>query len=236
MFRSRAAYPAAEVVCVRKGWLLLLAALIPVMLSAGSAAPAPSRTPERMIWIETDRKPLTVYEDQRAALVFPIASGAADTPSPLGVFRVVSRFETELSGFGTRFLGLNVPWGQYGIHGTSKPASIGQNASHGCIRLSVRDAETLYRLIPNGTRVVIEGGPFGPLNWGLRPLREGDRGADVYELQRRLMQRGLLGNAYGVFGPATRQAVRAVRQALGLPPGDQADPALQRRLGMAAFE
>ena len=105
---------------MQKGWLLLLAALIPVMLSAGSAAPASSRTPERMIWIETDRKRLTVYEDRRAALVFPIASGAADTPSPLGVFRVVSRFETESSGFGTRFLGLNVHRGQYGIHGTNK--------------------------------------------------------------------------------------------------------------------
>ena len=38
-------------------------------------------------------------------------------------------------GFGTRWLGLNVPWGIYGIHGTNQPWSIGTQASAGCIRM-----------------------------------------------------------------------------------------------------
>jgi len=200
------------------------------------AAPVAAGPSGILIWIDLDQKRLTVYENGAAAAVYPIASGAADTPSPIGVFRVNRRFATEMSGFGTRFLGLNVPWGQYGIHGTNKPESIGSGASHGCIRLRVRDAEKLYRLIPTGARVVIEGGPYGPLNWGLRSLKEGDRGADVKEMQLRLMQRGYLWSADGVFGAATRQAVVRARKDLGLPMGDQADPALQRKLGMLAFE
>ena len=190
-----------------------------------------------LVWIELDSMRLTVYRDGRPVSVYPIAAGKRSTPSPIGVFRVTHRFATELSGFGTRFLGLNVPWGSYGIHGTNRPESIGSAASHGCIRLNVKNAEALYDLVPNGARVVIEGGPYGPLNWGARTLREGDRGADVRQLQLRLIQRGFLwGGADGSFGPATKKAVAAARRALGLPPGDVADPALQQALGMIPFD
>lgn len=43
----------------------------------------------------------------------------------------------------------------YGLHGTDEPASIGQSASHGCVRLRNEDIETLYRLVPTGTPVYI---------------------------------------------------------------------------------
>lgn len=220
-------------------WITLLASLalagLPLAARMGAReAEAPRRL---LIWVDLSQKRLTLYENGTAAAACPIASGAPGTPSPVGVFRVNSRFTTELSGFGTRFLGLSVPWGSYGIHGTNRPESIGQSASHGCIRLSVKNAEALYRAVPNGTRVVIEGGPYGPLGWGLRLLREGDRGADVRQMQLRLIQRGFLrSGADGVFGPATRQAVIAARRTLGLPSGDTADAELQRRLGMLPFE
>lgn len=228
------------VLCGVWGRILLLAsaALLAALpcFSLVLSAPVSAGPGEKIIWIDLDQKRLTVYENGVPAAVFPIASGAAETPSPIGVFRIGSRFSTEMSGFGTRFLGLTVPWGQYGIHGTNRPSSIGSNASHGCIRLRVKDAEKLYRMVRNGTKVVIEGGPYGPLSWGMRTLREGDRGADVREMQLRLMQKGYLRHADGVFGAQTRQAVIRARRELSLPDGDQADPALQRRLGMALFD
>ena len=225
----------------RQGTLLCAAAALFLIAALSWRSPSWSQEAgaarQVILWVELDQKRLTVYENEVSAAVFPIASGAPGTPSPIGVFRVVSRFVPDMSGFGTRFLGLNVPWGSYGIHGTNKPGSIGLNASHGCIRLRVRDAEALYAMVPTGARVVVEGGPWGPLNWGLRTLREGDRGADVKQLQWRLIQQGYLwGGADGVFGPATRQAVVRARKALGLPLSDAADPALQARLGMLAFE
>ena len=218
---------------------MALTALMLTLTGYGLLSPtsrAVSAKRELLVWIELDRKRLTVYENGAAAAVYPIASGTADTPSPVGVFRVTSRFATELSGFGTRFLGLNVPWGTYGIHGTNKPESIGRNASHGCIRLRVQDAEALYALLPGGVRVVIDGGPYGALTNGYRTLRDGDRGADVYQLQQRLIQRGFLyGWPDGVFGPNTQRAVNAAQRALSLPVGD-ASPAFQQKMGMIQFE
>ena len=192
-----------------------------VLPAAGRAAQE-----ETYVYIELNRMRLTVYKNGQPAGVFPIAAGARDTPSPIGTFTVNRKFRTEMSGFGTRFLGLNVPWGQYGIHGTNRPDSLGQNASHGCIRLSVRDAEQLYRLVPAGTR---GNGPVA--------LRPGDRSSQVYEMQRRLILRGALwGEADGVYGANTSRAVARVRREMGMPPSDEADAAFLSALGVMAFE
>ena len=154
---------------------LLLGAIVILAACAGqqpeavrTAAGAPD---SKWILIETDMKRLTLYQGTSVIARYPIAVGAWATPSPIGVFYINGRFRTEMSGFGTRFLSLNVPWGKYGIHGTNRPESIGGNASHGCIRLRVQDAEKLYAQTPDWTKVVIEGGAYGPLGDSLRPLR-----------------------------------------------------------------
>ena len=143
----------------------------------------------------------------------------------------------ELGGFGTRFLGLNVPWGQFGIHGTNKPGSIGTNASHGCIRMYVKDSEELYGMIGNGAKVVIEGGPYGWLDQGLKILHPGDRSSHVAAVQARLLQ---LGYGYewpdGIYGAATQAAVKRARKALGLPERDFVDEAFYRAIGLILFE
>jgi len=43
----------------------------------------------------------------------------------------------------------------YYIHGTNAPASLGEAASHGCIRMHVSDVIDLYRRVPVGTPVLI---------------------------------------------------------------------------------
>lgn len=189
------------------------------------------------IWIDVHQKSLTLYEGTRALKHYPIATGAWDTPTPIGIFAVSSRFAGQLGGFGTRFLGLNVPWGQFGIHGTNKPGSIGGNASHGCIRMFVEDSEELYGRVPNGAKVVIEGGPYGLLDRDLRMLRPGDRCSHVKAVQARLLQ---LGYSYhwpdGIYGQATQQAVMKARKALGLPAHDYVDGAFYRAIGLILFE
>jgi lipoprotein-anchoring transpeptidase ErfK/SrfK len=42
-----------------------------------------------------------------------------------------------------------------GIHGTAQEGSIGSRASHGCIRMRVRDVKLLYERVPLGTPVLI---------------------------------------------------------------------------------
>lgn len=212
------------------GALFLLIALTGAMGAAGQKEPY-------VIYVDVDQKQLTVWQGDDLVKQYTVATGMADTPTPLGTFTINSRFSGEMCGFGTCFLGLSVPWGQYGIHGTNKPESIGTNASHGCIRMHVKDAEELYALVPNGTKVVIECGPYGELGWGLSTIHDGDRTSAVRTLQRKLKALGYYhGTPDGVYGAATQQAVRMVRKANHLPDSTTADWSVFQAIGLTLFE
>ena len=216
----------------------MIAAAIGLWMIAFPAAMAQEWAPKKAwIWVDVHHKSLTVYEGTEEIRRYAIATGTADTPTPVGVYSITHRFSGTLGGFGTRFLGLNVPWGQFGIHGTNRPESIGQNASHGCIRMRVEDSEELYGLVGNGAKVVIEGGPYGWLDQGLRPLHPGDRGSHVAAVQARLMQLGYLWQwPDGIYGTETSQAVRRARRALGLAELDEVDEAFYQAVGLILFE
>jgi lipoprotein-anchoring transpeptidase ErfK/SrfK len=51
---------------------------------------------------------------------------------------------------------LTLRGGEYAIHGTNRPGSIGGFVSHGCIRMYNRDIRELYRLVSVGTPVIVE--------------------------------------------------------------------------------
>lgn len=189
------------------------------------------------IHVDVEQKRLTLFHGEEAVKTYTVATGTWDTPTPVGVFTITHRFSGRMCGFGTCFLGLNVPWGNYGIHGTNKPETIGYSASHGCIRMSVKDAEELYALVPNGTRVVIECGPYGELGSTLRVLKNGDRSAAVRAVQRKLRALGFYqGWPDGIFGEGTQRAVDAARKAYHLPPNGLVDWALYQALGLTIFE
>ena len=50
---------------------------------------------------------------------------------------------------------LTLSGGEYAIHGTNNPASIGNYASYGCIRMLNRDIIDLYERVAVGTPVVV---------------------------------------------------------------------------------
>jgi lipoprotein-anchoring transpeptidase ErfK/SrfK len=51
---------------------------------------------------------------------------------------------------------LTMRGGEYAIHGTNNPGSIGGFVSYGCIRMYNRDIRILYRLADVGTPVIVE--------------------------------------------------------------------------------
>jgi lipoprotein-anchoring transpeptidase ErfK/SrfK len=51
---------------------------------------------------------------------------------------------------------LTLRGGEYAIHGTNRPSSIGGFVSHGCIRMYNQDIRELYRLVRVGTPVIVE--------------------------------------------------------------------------------
>lgn len=166
------------------------------------------------IRIDTARPVMRVFHDGRLLRTFAVALGKPATATPIGSWRVVDKQRGWGKGFGTRWLGLNVPWGIYGIHGTNRPASIGRFASNGCIRLHNADVEALYDLTPRGTPVIITGDPLRPL----RRLEFGNIGADVRLAQRRLQETGYYGGPCdGRFGLRTQVALMYFELAHGLP-------------------
>ena len=114
-----------------------------------------------------------VYNGTRPWRVFPVATGQAIYPTPLGNWHVVDMQRNPWwrppdspwaqglkpippgpgNPLGTRWMGLDAAG--VGMHGTPDAASIGYSASHGCIRMYVPDAEWLFNQVHIGTPVFI---------------------------------------------------------------------------------
>jgi lipoprotein-anchoring transpeptidase ErfK/SrfK len=147
-----------------------LAALTGVMLMAAAEAMAQDKAakPTRRIVVSLRDHKLAVMDAGRVIKIFPTAVGAPKSPTPTGSYTIVLRLTNptwygkgkivppgKSCPIGTRWLGLNVKG--YGIHGTDNPASIGHNASHGCIRLRNRDIEELFDMVSIGDAVELIG-------------------------------------------------------------------------------
>ena len=165
-----------------------------------------------------------------------IASGKRETPSPIGTWKVIGMAKWS-GGFGTRWIGLNVPWGTFGIHGTNKPGSIGQEASHGCIRMLNKDVEDLYEYVMSGMTVAIYAEPYGPFEKGLVTLKEGDRGADVFEVQRKMKEKGYYpGKLDGIYGEGMKQYVLKFKEDNELKINNNIDYEFYKKLGIILMD
>ena len=119
------------------------------------------------IVVDLSQRRLRLYRFGKLAFETPVAVGASATPTPLGRFFVNERYVLpDASGpFGPYALGISahstalqhvwVQDGPIGIHGTNEPRSIGQAASHGCIRVANDVMRRLFPLAPAGTPVIV---------------------------------------------------------------------------------
>ncbi|HYE84305.1 MAG TPA: L,D-transpeptidase family protein [Clostridia bacterium] len=195
-----------------------------------------SRSKELYIFIDLTERTLYLFKDGKQIRNYSVAIGTKKNPSPIGVFKIVEKGYWGKS-FGGRWMGLNVPWGTYGIHGTTKPDSIGRAASHGCIRMRNKDAAELYKLVKKGTVVEIYGGPFGPFGKGFRVLHPGDAGADVLEVQKRLRIKGYYkGYLSGFYGIDMEKALNRFQKAKKLPISNVIDIKMYKKLGIILEE
>jgi hypothetical protein len=108
------------------------------------------RHPEHGRHIEADlsRQVLALIENGRVARIYPISSGKPSTPTVVGSFHVYSKTPgTNAKGmfYSSYFVGGYATHGYY----TVPPFP----ASHGCLRVPIPDAISLYRWIRIGTPV-----------------------------------------------------------------------------------
>ena len=161
---------------------------------------------------------LFVMKNNKVIRQYPISSGTEESPTPIGAFKVVAKSKAWGGGFGTHWLGLNVPWGEYGIHGTNKPWFIGKSVSSGCIRMRNEDVETLFDIIPEGTTVQIEGPITGTGKGEFKNLSLGSKGNLVQLVQERLRGNGFYtGKVNGIYDLQTEKAVEKFQKVNHLP-------------------
>lgn len=180
-------------------------------------AKAKPETDNLSIFVDLWQRQLTVFADGVPYKTYPIAIGKASTPTPVGQWKITGKLYMG-GAFGPRFLSLNVPWGNYGIHGTNRPNSISTAASAGCIRMYNPDILELFSWVSVGTPVTIYNGPYPKASFDKPTLQVGSVGSAVYEVQQALKDMGYITfNPDGVFGSGTQNAIKKLQEDYNLP-------------------
>jgi L,D-transpeptidase catalytic domain len=113
-----------------------------------------------------------VYQGDQVVASYAVAIGRSNTPTPLGEYAVFQMIENPVwqspwtgevgkpgadSALGLRWIGfVTVAGGVIGFHGTPTLNSIGQAASHGCVRMSNEDVVQLFDQVEIDTPVIVE--------------------------------------------------------------------------------
>jgi lipoprotein-anchoring transpeptidase ErfK/SrfK len=118
---------------------------------------------------------LSLYDGYDVVKTYPVATAARGYETPSGSWTIVGKAENPTwtnpapngwgagapaqippgpgNPLGTRALYLDAPGIR--IHGTYDANSVGTYASHGCVRMHIRDSVELYDLVPVGTPVLV---------------------------------------------------------------------------------
>lgn len=188
------------------------------------------------ILVDVEESKMYLFQNNELTKIYKCSGGKWSTPSPIGTWTIISKAKWG-EGFGGSWLGLNVPWGQFGIHGTLDTNSLGWASSHGCIRMNNSEVAELYKTIPIGTQVIIVDGCYGAFGKGFRELKSGMYGSDVFEIQKKLEQLGYFnGTPNGKFGKTTEEAIEKYCQANKLSIRKTIDIELQKHMGFILFE
>src|ERR1044071_9171094 len=130
-------------------------------------------------------------------MTYPISIGKMDWKTPLGMTRIVNKREKPIwyppesvrkehaadgrplpkavppgpdNPLGEYAMRLGIPGGAYLIHGTNRPAGVGMQVTHGCIRMYPEDIEPFFKMVPVSTQVRII----------KQPYKMGWKGNDLY--------------------------------------------------------
>ena len=138
-----------------------LAALLGVILTTASAG---SATAEVSITVDKAAQRMTVTVNGQQRYDWPVSTGGDGYDTPSGSYRPQ---RMERTHFSREFDDAPMPFaifftGQgHAIHGTKHLRQLGSAVSHGCVRLSVRNASVLFALVKaeatSNTHVQIEG-------------------------------------------------------------------------------
>jgi lipoprotein-anchoring transpeptidase ErfK/SrfK len=123
--------------------------------------------------VNLSQRKVRLIRHGRVIRTYPIAIGQPAYPTPTGEYEINDKqkdpvwyppdspWAAELSSIpagpgnplGTRWIGTTAP--AIGLHGTYADSSVGQAASHGCMRMHIPDVEALYDQVTVGMKISI---------------------------------------------------------------------------------
>lgn len=203
---------------------------------SGKIGSASNITHEYQISIFLGEHMLYLFDNGKLIKSYPIAVGTQRNPSHIGIWKIISKSDWG-EGFGGTWMGLNIPWGKYGIHGTLNPETIGDHATHGCIRMFSENAKELASIVSIGTVVSISGGPYGAFGEYPRTIMPGDRGSDVLQIQMRLKALGFYkGPLDAIYTDSLKSSIFEFQKFKDLKPHNDLEKWDLKVMGLGWFE
>jgi hypothetical protein len=136
-----------------------LTAAIMAVLMFGQAAYA-----DLLIQIDKSAQRMTVTLNGEQLYDWPVSTGGSGYDTPSGTFKP---FRMEIDHYSDEYDNAPMPYSIFftqtgnAIHGTYEARKLGHAVSHGCVRLSVKNAATLWGLVKQekmaNTKVVLNG-------------------------------------------------------------------------------
>jgi len=177
---------------MRTGFAFLCAAF----LASASATAAHARI---LIQVDKSTQRMTVSEDGQVLYNWPVSTGKTGHATPSGSYQT---FRMERDHFSKEWDDAPMPYSIFftkvghAIHGTNSK-NLGMPVSHGCVRLSVGHAATLYAMVQKegvlNTKVVLTGSEQIALKRGrtrlaereenIEPQQPGEQAAPYYGYQ-----------------------------------------------------
>jgi lipoprotein-anchoring transpeptidase ErfK/SrfK len=136
-----------------------LAAAAVAVLTLGQAAHA-----ELLINVNKSAQRMTVAVNGEHLYDWPVTTGGRDYDTPSGTFKP---FRMEIDHYSDEYDNAPMPYSIFftqtgnAIHGTYEQRNLGRPVSHGCVRLSLKNAAALWALVKRekmaNTKVVLSG-------------------------------------------------------------------------------
>ncbi|MDQ0203655.1 L,D-transpeptidase [Pectinatus haikarae] len=189
---------------------------------------APAVDPVRLL-INIPARWIRLYNNDICTAAYPVAVGKPATPTPTGNFKVIDKEinptwidpddlsvqipSGEDNPLGYRWIGIG---GNYGIHGTNRPSSIGSFTSNGCVRVKEENIEALFPKVEIGTpvkiiydRLVVEKASNGSIAYYIYP--------DIYNTQALTV--GSVIDRLKTFGVENFADIPSIREEISLANG-----------------
>jgi lipoprotein-anchoring transpeptidase ErfK/SrfK len=142
------------------GRIVLLLAAVAISMLIGPAAGA-----ALLIEIDKSAQQMTVTLNDELLYTWPVSTGLEEYDTPSGTF---TPFRMEIDHHSDEWDNAPMPYSIFftetgvAVHGTNQRRALGRAVSHGCVRLSVKNAATLWKLVKHekmaNTSIVVTGG------------------------------------------------------------------------------